>query len=196
MRRDPLLLLCLTRKKETIAKRRKKGRKFAKKSTNVTEALSSNDTKPTLQRYTPLRLNARTSLTIRIRRPTQTEILVAEIKNIDQRLSTITDGQTDFHYLSTLCSRYSDIQATDIVAAADILDDAHTQISKLHHNLRQCQNELLNLEGLGKEYQTGEPSRLRMEGLMRELSDLEGHALLGPAELADLYAQSKLSFQL
>lgn len=130
-----------------------------------------------------------------MRRPTQIELLNAEIAKIDTRLSNLMDNQANYHWLSALCTRYVEAQALDIEAAANILEEALAQLHTLLDTLGKWQGQILNLAGYGADYKKGEIVCHRLTSLINELSEIDCEAMMGPAEFAGLFAKFQLPFQ-
>lgn len=107
----------------------------------------------------------------------------------------LTEGQTDLHWLSGLCATFSDAQETDLATASTIFEEPSAYLQKLQTTYSKWTGEILNMCGYGAEYKATEQTDRRMKGLMSELCELEGLALLGPADLAASFAEGKLDFQ-
>lgn len=123
------------------------------------------------------------------------EQLTVALDEICLRLDTLTGHRSDDEWLSMLCNHYSKEQETDIDRASCVFEEAQAQMDSIRKSLSKWEHKVLNFCGVGALYKKCEPILSRLRGLSTTISDLEGEALIGPADFAARFLRGSLPFQ-
>lgn len=92
-------------------------------------------------------------------------------------------------YLENICVDY--IAKTD----QTILERALTNMEQLKNNLIRCEDNILQLAGVGQELYSAQEQRRKIDLVIKWLEELLCYAMVDVTELSDMHTNRKLMYQ-
>ncbi|KAF4597824.1 hypothetical protein EYR38_006215 [Pleurotus pulmonarius] len=110
------------------------------------------------------------------------------IARLEQQFKSLA-GNSVYHYIDSLYQEYTRKYWPEVFS------NALLEVQSLHKRMERCQHIILQLKGVGEEYERAEMVRKEMNNALKCLDELECYAAIGKAEVIESYDKCELMYQ-
>ncbi|KAF6744754.1 hypothetical protein DFP72DRAFT_1078099 [Ephemerocybe angulata] len=122
-------------------------------------------------------------------------VLADRIPMMWEQFGEVVSNRPLKEYLTNICERFAQLQEEDLESTRTLFEDEQEKLYQVRELILRYQSKALNLEGCTRVWREWDTLRARVDLYLRELSELECEAILGPGQLVVEFRRKTLAFQ-